>query len=588
MLSYSSVAKLTHLRYKTMKKITVIFLGIFAVVLAGCSFQRPAVSTINDATLPPVQLPTDADTQAVAPTEAAVEPTAAPDTAKLFISPILPDTITTGLVLPGAVEITDNRQEANLRLEIGGKGTVVSNLVYALVAPFPTLDDTASFDDLKSSWMDNQTGVFASGNLYLTEDTLALFTQWWGVPKDGFVQTISKDELLSTTWANAPAWSLVPFEELEPRWKVMQVGGTSPIWKDFDFAAYPLNIPVSISGEDPVLVEQVASAFLASVPYLANYDSGKLTTIALTGVTALVRATATEMEERGVLYPAEDVGPFLQEVDIAHISNEVPFAAACPPPKPFNDRLVFCSSPDYMELLEYIGTDVVELTGDHFSDWGTEATLYTFDLYDAEGWAYYGGGRTPEQGRLPITMENNGNKIAFIGCNGKGGSYTPSTQGLPGAVDCDFDLISSEIGRLKEEGYVVIMTYQHYEIYLFTPTPNLVEDFRYTADAGADIVSGSQAHQPHGMEFYGDSTIMYGLGNLFFDQLYLGEDTTRAMIARHVIYNGRYISTEIFTVHFIDFSRPLFMDDAGRRHLLSQVFQASNWDGLTYPVPFND
>ncbi|HKJ26886.1 MAG TPA: hypothetical protein VJ965_04555, partial [Anaerolineales bacterium] len=71
-------------------------------------------------------------------------------------------------------------------------------------------------------------------------------------------------------------------------------------------------------------------------------------------------------------------------------------------------------------------------------------------------------------------------------------------------------------------------------------------------------------------------------------QLYMGENTTRAMIARHVIYDGRYISTEIFTVHFIDFSRPLFMDDAGRRHLLTQVFAHSQWGELTYPIVYQD
>ena len=39
------------------------------------------------------------------------------------------------------------------------------------------------------------------------------------------------------------------------------------------------------------------------------------------------------------------------------------------------------------------------------------------------------------------------------------------------------------------------------------------------ADAGATMVSGSQAHYPHIMEFRGESFIHYGLGNLFFDQM---------------------------------------------------------------------
>jgi poly-gamma-glutamate synthesis protein (capsule biosynthesis protein) len=520
--------------------------------------------------------------------EAQPEITPTETAAKLYIAPYLPETITDGLVVPGTLEMTGQRDDATLWLEIGSSGTVVSNLVYALAAPFPALEDAVSFNNLKESWLGQPKGIFQTGSLYLTEQTRSLFSIWWGEPQGDFVQVVDEDALLSTTWADAPAWALLPFEQLEPRWKVLQVGGTSPILKNFDFVNYPLNVPISLGGNDQVQVEQLASAFFASVPYLANHDAGKLTTVVLTGVTALVRATATEMEAMGVLYPAEDVGPLLQEADIAHISNEVPFAANCPEPRPVNTRLIFCSSPDYMELLEYIGTDVVELTGDHFSDWGTEATLYTFDLYDAEGWTYYGGGRVPLEGRLPVTFEHNGNKIAFIGCNGKGGSYTPSTQGLPGAVDCDFDLIADQIGQLKDQGYVVIMTFQHHEIYSFTPTPNLVRDFRFTADAGADIVSGSQAHQPHGMEFYDGSTIMYGLGNLFFDQLYMGDNTTRAMIARHVIYDGRHISTEIFTVHFIDFSRPLFMDDAGRRRLLTQVFANSQWGDLTYPIIYNE
>jgi poly-gamma-glutamate synthesis protein (capsule biosynthesis protein) len=150
-------------------------------------------------------------------------------------------------------------------------------------------------------------------------------------------------------------------------------------------------------------------------------------------------------------------------------------------------------------------------------------------------------------------------------------------------VDCDFDLIASEINRLKQEGYVVIMTYQHHETYAFTPSPQLVNEFIFTAEAGADIVSGSQAHQPHGMTFYNGSTVMYGLGNTFFDQLLISENTARALIARHIIYNGRQISTEIITIYFADFSKPLYLEGDGRRRLLSQVFEASDWGDLNYP-----
>jgi len=579
-----------------MKKSFIFVLCVYLlVVLNGCSLPTIFVPPTASIDLPLTLTAFSTDLMPTPTTSVAMETngTIIPEESSLidenfiWVSPLLPDELTNSFVAPVVLTRVDDKDQANLFLEIGENGRQVTSLVYALVAPFPTFDDEISFEELQSSWLGTPSGVFTDGHLYLTQETLTVFSAWWGPPVEGFVRVVTEQELLGTAWSYVNSWSLVPFEALQPQWKVIQVDGMSPVWRDFDNLAYPLSIPISLSGENQAVVDQLSEAFVAQKPLALNRDQDKLTTVVLTGVTALVRATAVEMENKGVLHPAEEVGPMLQSADILHISNEVPFASTCPPPAAVSTRLVFCSADKYLELLEYIGTDVVELTGDHFSDWGVEATLHTFDLYEAEGWAYYGGGRTPEQGRLPIRMEHNGNKIAFIGCNGKGGFYTPSTRGEPGSVDCDFPLISSEIAKLKDEGYLVIMTFQHHEVYSFTPSPYLVVDFEYVADAGADIVSGSQAHQPHGMSFYQDSTIMYGLGNLFFDQLLMGEDTSRALIARHVVYNGKHISTEIFTIYFTDFSRPLYLTGDRRIRLLRQVFAESDWGDLNYAVNIN-
>jgi poly-gamma-glutamate synthesis protein (capsule biosynthesis protein) len=79
--------------------------------------------------------------------------------------------------------------------------------------------------------------------------------------------------------------------------------------------------------------------------------------------------------------------------------------------------LRFCSDPDYIALLEEVGTDIVELTGDHFGDWGPEAMRYTLEMYEQRGWTYYGGGYDRKDARQARLIEHNGNKIAFIGCN---------------------------------------------------------------------------------------------------------------------------------------------------------------------------
>jgi len=130
---------------------------------------------------------------------------------------------------------------------------------------------------------------------------------------------------------------------------------------------------------------------------------------------------------------------------------------------------------------------------------------------------------------------------------------------------------------LREQGYIVITTFQHVEYYTYQPQPDQVEDFRGVADAGAVIVSGSQAHQAQGMEFYADALIMYGLGNLFFDQLDVSEDTAQALIARHVIYDGRHISTELFSIIFVDYARSRFMTPQERLIFLRKVFDGSGW-----------
>jgi poly-gamma-glutamate synthesis protein (capsule biosynthesis protein) len=97
------------------------------------------------------------------------------------------------------------------------------------------------------------------------------------------------------------------------------------------------------------------------------------------------------------------------------------------------------------------------------------------------------------------------------------------------------------------------------------------------ADAGAVIVSGSQAHQPQGMEFRNGSFIHYGLGNLFFDQYSLCEACRQGFIDQHVFYDGRYISTRLLPIQFVDYarSRPMTLEESNE--LLQALFLVSGW-----------
>lgn len=504
------------------------------------------------------------------------------ETTALWLAPYLPEGLTADLNLPeDTLQVADSSQ-ADLWVDVGADH-LLAQWIYVLAAPFDTVADGINLAQLQAVWQGTLVEGASFEKLIMDGGTKSVFEKLWGSASQATVEVVAENALLEIAWNSEDTWAILPFEKLEPRWKVIALDGQSPIQKAFNSDAYALKVPFSIVGN-----ADEAGKFLAahgpqsSQPMLpaVNRDPDKLTTVVLTGVTALVRGTAFLMERNGMTYPAIDIGDILRDADILHISNEIPFTATCPKPfaNPQNDaNLVFCSKPEYIQLLEAVGTDVVELTGDHFRDWGPEAMLYTIDMYNQRAWKYYGGGINLEDGMQPALFEHNGNKIAFIGCNAKPEGYATASASSPGAVHCDMEAMGKVIKQVVAQGYLPIFTFQHLEYYDYKINKNLVPEFESAADSGAVIVSGSQAHQPHAFEFYKSATLHYGLGNLFFDQYNEGFPKRQAFIDRHVFYDGRYISTELLTIMFVDLARPRLMTADERADLLSTVFAASEW-----------
>lgn len=549
-----------------------LFLTLLSTLLPACSSTPPtpheqAAVTETASASPALPSPT-------------AQPTVTPVPA-LWISPATPEKLRIAISLNG-VNIVENKDEANLWLDVNRKSEPEppeSVWIYALVAAFPTIRDGVTLEELKAAWSGSP------ADLLMTPDTFeAMKTIFDGEAASG-VQLVSAEGLTEALWQNRASWAIVPFEQINPKMKVLELDGVSPLRKNFSPDSYPLKVTFALTGAD------------ASLPP-TNRDPEKLVTLVMTGVTALVRATAVKMEEKGVTYPAQDIRNWLLEADIAHISNEIPFAVGCPYPNADQRRLIFCSDPKYIELLEYVGTDVVELTGNHFQDWGKQATLYTLEMYKERGWPYFGGGANLADAQNVAIVERGGMKFAFIGCNPAGPQFAWAREdGWPGAAPCGadwpgkpkgghgYEWMVEEIARLKAEGYLVIATFQYFEYYSPEPRPWQQTDFRRMAEAGAVIVSGSQAHYSQAMEFYSDSFIHYGLGNLFFDQMGYdnpssGKRTTntrREFLDRHVFYDGQYIGTEILTAMLEDYARPRPMTPEEREAFLKEYFAESGW-----------
>ncbi|MBC7333832.1 MAG: CapA family protein [Actinobacteria bacterium] len=451
-------------------------------------------------------------------------------------------------------------------------------LILVPVVSFFTVCDGVAWEDFLKFWNGNPqslsyiTDQGGLPRLLIPEDIFNILEGVLG-KCEGDVEILSQDSRDSLAYAlnkEENSFSIIPFDWLEPGLKALNVDNMSVFDRKLNVREYPLALGIMVEGKNPDIVQELESNI--GETGFSNRDIGELVTLNMTGVTALVRGTARKMEKYGVLYPAQDIAEILADADITHISNEIPFVEGCTGAR--DKDLVFCSKPDYIELIKYVGTDVIELTGNHMNDYGHEWMLYTLDLYDREGLAYFGGGRNLKESYKPAIFEISGNRIAFLGCNQFGPAYDWAGKETPGSTPPNYQDLENVVSDLKNKGYIVIFTFQYAETYDYRPIEQQVIDFRRMIEAGASIVSGSQSHHPMGVEITEDGFINYGLGNLFFDQMFsLG--VRQGIIAKHVFYRQRHINTVLITTMLEDYCRPRLTTPEERAFLLRSIFEGS-------------
>jgi len=461
---------------------------------------------------------------------------------------------------------------------------VVGQWVYALVAPFPTLVDDVPWSAVQAAWQGQPVQCDScdtiTSPLRMSESTLSALKTVLGEPAQGAVEVVPADQLTQKLWDAKPAWGIVPFDELNPRLKVLSIDGRTPFHHNLDTNAYPLTIKIGLAG--PIEKAEQLQAVLGQP--LTNRDESKMTLVAMTGVTAMSRDFAASMDVNGVLYPAKNIQDYFDTSDIVHISNEVSFWPDCPK-QPTANRGAFCSDPSYWELLKHVHTSVIENTGNHMNDYGWEPFSYTLGIYEKEGIPYFGGGRTITEATRYITLTNNGNVLAFAGCNPVGPSIDwvdGLGDGRPGSAPCasPYPELQDEIKKAKATGAVVFSTLQYNEQplgdYSYETAKSQADDFARLIDAGADVVSGSQGHSVQGFGLKGNGFMHYGVGNLFFDQMQ-ARNLRENFIDRYLVYNNKLLGVELLTTIRDEAALQRKMTTEERRGLLKKLFDLSYW-----------
>ncbi len=446
------------------------------------------------------------------------------------------------------------------------------NRVFAVGVAFPTVTDAITLGDVQRIWFGDVLINPQFSRILVTEPTKLAMTELWGPTTSENVLTVAEDIIVEEVWNSGNSLAIIPFENIEPQLKILRVDGVSPLDRPMDSSNYPLSInyTLSVNPSASQVLQPLITQLIQTIP-ATNRDETKMTVLIMTGTTALARVIMWKIDNKGYEHPIELIKDWFLNADLKHVSNEASFNEDCVYTDAYTMSL--CAKPDQIKVLENLGINVVESTGNHLNDFGSDKFVDTLAMYQERGWLNFGGGINQESAQAPATVLDHGNKIAFIGCNTVGFGQAWATATEAGAARCDFDYYFDQIESLKSQGYVVIATYQFQEIDERMYSGRYRDRFQEASMAGADIVQGSQAHMAMGFELIGNSLIHYGLGNFLFDQdkeIYVQE-----LIDRHIIYEGRYIGTELLTARLMDASRPVPMDQAEREAFLTEIFQVS-------------
>lgn len=415
--------------------------------------------------------------------------------------------------------------------------------LYVPVAAFPSrvfnLSST-QFDAVMNGEADPKLTVTQA-----TRDALLAYNR----PLHPDIRTVADDNALNNDlYRDRTRWALVGWEAISARLRVLWIDEQHPL---YDLGNYPL----------------------AMASYTPNFDPSKLTTVMLSGVTAMARKVVNALDESGVDWAAEAIAPYTRRADIFHVSNEVSVVPECPEggTERFGGGNSMCTKPAHIDIFDRLGVDVIELSGNHNNDYGYESYRETLALYRERGWQTIAGGDTLDEARSPFVFTQNGNSIAWLSCNVAGPYYAQVGENRPGAAPCDSAWLRETLPVLKAANDLVILSLQYWEFDQYPPTAQQRVDFANYARLGADVVIGTQAHFPQTYNLvngYGGEMafVHYGIGNFIFDQPWWAG--IRFSLDELYIYDGRLATVAIYPGIIEDNARPRLMTAEERDNFL--------------------
>jgi poly-gamma-glutamate capsule biosynthesis protein CapA/YwtB (metallophosphatase superfamily) len=343
-------------------------------------------------------------------------------------------------------------------------------------------------------------------------------------------------------------------EGLTPCFKTLYIDRTLPWGKILD---------------DYSIDEQATYPF--TVGWAEPWDINSHISVVQTGVTAMTRAFIPAVARSGDPFsPIRHTKKITSQADLATTSNEVSFLEPCA--YPLKNNLLFCAPLRFFSIIKESGFGLIELTGNHNNDFGAKYNLQNIGMLDRAGIKYFGGGKNKKDADSVRYMTIKGTRLAFTGFNECGPDIAWATDTRPGAARLTLELFKQSVAEAVQKADIVFVTVQWCNEN--EPVPQSIQKkyFRLAADMGAAVMVSSSAHRPMGLEFYRGRFISYGLGNFLFDQMQ-SVNHRRGLIARHHLYRGKHIATELIPYMIYDYSQPRILSGPEARMVMEEVFR---------------
>lgn len=212
----------------------------------------------------------------------------------------------------------------------------------------------------------------------------------------------------------------------------------------------------------------------------------------------------------------DEIKGVIQQTDYSIVNFEFPIITNSVTPT----SLTKCGpnlsgTPDAVEALKYAGINCCTLANNHILDQGEQCCIDTREYLLKNGIDVVGAGANLKEAEQILYKSIKGIKFGIVNCCEH--EFSIATTDSAGAAPLNTIRQYNQIKEARKNcDFVIIITHGGHEHFQL-PSLRMQETYRFFIDVGADIVVNGHQHCYSGYEIYKGCPIVYGMGNLCFD-----------------------------------------------------------------------